>query len=103
MIVMSMLNYAIKSKQHNHVRLNQAVGRRQLRVQSCRNTKWNFKFSMNCGYDFVFKYKNMKLLTATDSGDGLCNVASKSVNFSKYVTFVTFIYFYFLSCYDFLN
>jgi len=43
------LNYAIKSKQHNHVRLNQAVGRRQLTVQRCRNTKWNFKCSVNCG------------------------------------------------------
>jgi len=51
----------------------------------------------------VFKFKNLKLQTATDSGDGVCNVASNSVNFSKYVTCVRFIYFYFLSSYVFLN
>ena len=31
-IVMNMLNYAIESKQNNHVYLNQAVGHRQLTV-----------------------------------------------------------------------
>ena len=77
-----------------------AVGNLQFRAAVTLNGISSFQWTAD---RILFKLKNLKLQTETDSGDGLCNVTSNAVDFSKYVICVRFIYFYFQSSYGFLK
>jgi len=53
---------------------------------------------------FVFKFKTLKLQTATDSGDGFCNVAAiLSFVLNLWLVLELFIFIIFLTSDGFLN